>query len=73
MSAPARTPFAPSRLDDPSRTAPTRLPWWGVLLPVLAFVALLALPSVSDDAAPAVDATPIANVVERVQQAMWGA
>ena len=73
MSAPARTPFAPSRAGASRRTAPTRLPWWGVLLPVLAFAALLVLPVTSDDGAPAVDATPITDVMERLQQAMSGA
>ncbi|MBH1936466.1 hypothetical protein I5Q34_19665 [Streptomyces sp. AV19] len=33
----------PARRHDPTRSAQTRLPWWAVVLPVLAFVALFVL------------------------------
>ncbi|MFI6940645.1 hypothetical protein ACIBI4_15335 [Streptomyces sp. NPDC050418] len=38
MSAPAHT-----RSPQQARDAGTRLPWWGVVLPVIAFVALLMI------------------------------
>ncbi|MFH9675165.1 hypothetical protein ACH4L5_23250 [Streptomyces sp. NPDC017405] len=47
---------------------PARLPWWALALPVLAFVALLALIRNPSDAQAASGAPVIARVLERAQQ-----
>ncbi|MEU1040819.1 hypothetical protein [Streptomyces sp. NPDC005907] len=47
-----------------------RLPWWALVLPVLAFVALLALIVNPSDAHAAAGAPALAHVVERFQEAV---
>ncbi|MFF4712012.1 hypothetical protein ACFY2V_11445 [Streptomyces eurythermus] len=63
---PARTHSRP----HPATTggAGTRLPWWALALPVLAFVALLALILNPSDAHAAGGEPAIARLLERVQQ-----
>ncbi|MCZ0210974.1 hypothetical protein ACIG54_35405 [Streptomyces achromogenes] len=46
----------------------TRLPWWALALPALAFVALLALILNPSDAQAAGGDPAIARLLERVQQ-----
>ncbi|GAA2563641.1 MULTISPECIES: hypothetical protein [Streptomyces] len=48
----------------------TRLPWWALALPVLAFVALLALVLDPSDAHTAAGEPAITRLVERAQQLM---
>ncbi|GAA3503516.1 hypothetical protein GCM10019016_106260 [Streptomyces prasinosporus] len=48
----------------------TRLPWWALALPVLAFVALLALVLNPADAHAAAGEPSISHLVERAQQLM---
>ncbi|MEU5084156.1 MULTISPECIES: hypothetical protein [Streptomyces] len=63
---PARTHSRP----HPATTggAGTRLPWWALALPALAFVALLALILNPSDAHAAGGDPAIARLLERVQQ-----
>ncbi|WP_181796612.1 hypothetical protein [Streptomyces sp. WELS2] len=63
---PARTPSRP----HPATTggAGTRLPWWALALPALAFVALLALILNPSDAQAAGGDPAIARLLERVQR-----
>ncbi|CAL9415355.1 hypothetical protein SUDANB176_01753 [Streptomyces sp. enrichment culture] len=46
----------------------SRLPWWALALPVLAFVALLALVLNPSDAHAAAGEPAITHLVERAQQ-----
>ncbi|CAM5686256.1 hypothetical protein [Streptomyces griseomycini] len=46
----------------------TRLPWWALALPVLAFVTLLALVLNPSDAHAAAGEPAISHLVERAQQ-----
>lgn len=48
----------------------TRLPWWALALPTLAFVALLTLVLNPSDAHAAAGEPAIAHLVERAQQLM---
>ncbi|MDN3263025.1 hypothetical protein QWJ26_25080 [Streptomyces sp. CSDS2] len=63
---PARTHSRP----HPATTggAGTRLPWWALALPALAFVALLALILNPSDAQAAGGDPAIVRLLERVQQ-----
>ncbi|GHH25073.1 hypothetical protein [Streptomyces rubradiris] len=63
---PARTHSRP----HPATTggAGTRLPWWALALPVLAFLALLALILNPSDAQAAGGDQALARLLERVQQ-----
>ncbi|GAA2235576.1 hypothetical protein [Streptomyces nogalater] len=63
---PARTPSRP----HPATTGgvDTRLPWWALALPALAFVALLALILNPSDAHAAGGDPAIARLLERAQQ-----
>ncbi|MGW2954566.1 hypothetical protein [Streptomyces eurythermus] len=63
---PARTHSRPHPAT--SGGAGTRLPWWALALPVLAFVALLALILNPSDAHAAGGEPAIARLLERVQQ-----
>ncbi|KES04443.1 hypothetical protein BU52_24855 [Streptomyces toyocaensis] len=54
----------------PRGGADTRLPWWAVALPTLAFVALLTLVLNPSDAHAAAGEPGIAHLVERAQQLM---
>jgi hypothetical protein len=63
---PARTlnrphPAVPARVD-------TRLPWWALALPTVAFVVLLALILNPSDAHAATGDPAVTHLVERVQQ-----
>ncbi|MFD5280894.1 hypothetical protein [Streptomyces rubrogriseus] len=64
MSAPTHT--------RPPRTTPggmdTRLPWWALALPVLAFVALLLLILNPADAQAAAEQPATAHLLERLEQ-----
>lgn len=51
-------------------TVQTRLPWWAVALPVLAFAALLAL--VTGGGADAATAAPAGDVLSRAVTALSG-
>ncbi|MER6327343.1 hypothetical protein [Streptomyces coelicoflavus] len=48
--------------------ADTRLPWWALALPVLAFVALLLLILNPADAHAAAEQPAITHLLERVEQ-----
>ncbi|MGW1893076.1 hypothetical protein ACWCP6_22955 [Streptomyces sp. NPDC002004] len=48
----------------------TRLPWWALALPTLAFVALLVLILNPADTHAATGDTAVAHVVERLQQTL---
>ncbi|MFF4584834.1 hypothetical protein [Streptomyces sp. NPDC001388] len=66
MSAPAltrprRPAAAPARVD-------TRLPWWALALPTLAFAVLLVLMANPSDAHAATGDPAITHLVERVQE-----
>ncbi|CAM5670402.1 hypothetical protein STAFG_5255 [Streptomyces afghaniensis 772] len=64
MSAPTRTrPHPATRAGVGSR-----LPWWALALPTLAFVALLVLILNPSDAQAATGDPVITHLVERVQQ-----
>lgn len=52
----------------PRGGADTRLPWWALALPALAFVALLSLILNPADAHAAAGEHTIAHLVERAQQ-----
>ncbi|GGX75755.1 hypothetical protein [Streptomyces fructofermentans] len=64
MSAPTHTPPRPAH----GRGADTRLPWWALLLPALAFAALLLLILNPADAHAAGGDPGIDRLVERVQR-----
>ncbi|OAH16500.1 hypothetical protein STSP_00950 [Streptomyces jeddahensis] len=66
MPAPAHTQPHPARTGG----AAPRLPWWAVLLPALAFAALLMLVLNPADAQAASGDPSLTNVVERMQQAV---
>ncbi|MEW2050340.1 hypothetical protein [Streptomyces sp. NPDC005476] len=64
MSAPTRTrphPAVPGGVDS-------RLPWWALALPMLAFTVLLVLILNPADAQAATGDPAITHLVERVQQ-----
>ncbi|MGA5897393.1 hypothetical protein [Streptomyces venetus] len=64
MSAPTHP-----RLHPATRAgADSRLPWWALALPTLAFAALLALILNPSDAHAATGDPAITHLVERVQQ-----
>ncbi|MFI7015115.1 hypothetical protein [Streptomyces sp. NPDC050164] len=64
MPAPTRT-----RLHPATRAgADSRLPWWALSLPTLAFVALLVLILNPSDAQAATGDPVITHLFERVQQ-----
>ncbi|CAM5328875.1 MULTISPECIES: hypothetical protein [Streptomyces] len=64
MSAPTHTPPRPAATGR----ADTRLPWWALALPTLAFVTLLLL-ILNPSEAQAAQAEPgISLLLERVQQ-----
>ncbi|GGV17379.1 hypothetical protein [Streptomyces griseoflavus] len=52
----------------PRGGADTRLPWWALALPALAFVALLSLILNPSDAHAAAGEPTIAHLVERARQ-----
>jgi hypothetical protein len=51
--------------------AQTRLPWWAVVLPALAFAALLALVAAPGGADPSA-AEPVAHFLGRISDALPG-
>ncbi|OSZ60193.1 hypothetical protein OQI_12165 [Streptomyces pharetrae CZA14] len=51
-----------------TRAVDTRLPWWALALPTLAFVALLTLILNPSDAHAAAGEPVVARLLERVQQ-----
>ncbi|AZM63048.1 MULTISPECIES: hypothetical protein [unclassified Streptomyces] len=64
-----------ARTDTRPDTAPggsvdTRLPWWALALPALAFAALLTLVLNPSEAHAAAHEPTIAHLVERAQQLM---
>ncbi|MEU1854252.1 hypothetical protein ABZ499_34665 [Streptomyces sp. NPDC019990] len=64
MPAPTHT-----RLRPATRAAiDSRLPWWALALPTLAFIALLALIMNPSDAHAATADRAITHLIERVQQ-----
>ncbi|MFE1251053.1 hypothetical protein [Streptomyces sp. NPDC058735] len=64
MSAPVRTRTCPASRAG----ADSRLPWWALALPVLAFTALLALILQPSDAHAAAGEPAITHLFERLQQ-----
>ncbi|NBE52339.1 hypothetical protein [Streptomyces boluensis] len=66
MSAPAHTRSAPR----PTGGIAARLPWWAVALPTAAFVVLLALVLHPSDAQVATGASPVADVLAQLRQAL---
>lgn len=56
--------------SGPRAGAATRLPWWALALPALAFVALLALVLNPSDAHAAAGEPALTLLVERAQQLM---
>ncbi|MFD0314110.1 hypothetical protein [Streptomyces flavalbus] len=64
MSAPTHTRPHPA----PRGGVDTRLPWWALALPTLAFVALLTLILNPSDAQAASADPALAHFVERVQR-----
>lgn len=66
MPAPTHTRPDPAPRDD----AATRLPWWALALPALAFVALLSLLLNPAEAHAAGGEPAIARLVEHAQQLM---
>ncbi|MGC0378173.1 MULTISPECIES: hypothetical protein [unclassified Streptomyces] len=64
MSARTHTPPHPA----PRGAVTTRLPWWALALPTLAFVALLTLVLNPADAHAAVGDPALTHLVERAQQ-----
>ncbi|WP_416975314.1 hypothetical protein [Streptomyces sp. 4F14] len=52
--------------------ADTRIPWWALALPVLAFATLLALVLNPSDAQAAATHPTLTQLVERIQQLMAG-
>ncbi|MER5991272.1 MULTISPECIES: hypothetical protein [Streptomyces] len=68
MSAPTHTRLHPA----PRGGADTRLPWWALALPVLAFVTLLALVLNPSDAPAAAGEPALTHLVERAQQLITG-
>lgn len=65
----------PARTHTRPRPAPrddvdTRLPWWALALPTLAFVALLTLILDPSDAHAAAGEPVLTHLVERAQQLM---
>ncbi|MFI5570499.1 hypothetical protein ACIA6T_24815 [Streptomyces sp. NPDC051740] len=63
MSARTHTRPHPAPVD-------TRLPWWALALPTLAFVALLTLVLNPSDAHAAVGEPALTHLVERAQRLM---
>ncbi|WP_338320635.1 hypothetical protein, partial [Streptomyces lonarensis] len=59
---------------SPRSTAQTRVPWWALLLPAVAFAVLLLLPTATAGAAadgPGRDQSqPVAELLERVHRAL---
>ncbi|MGW1022777.1 hypothetical protein ACWD4J_03520 [Streptomyces sp. NPDC002577] len=66
MSAPAHSRPHPARTGG----AVPRLPWWAVVLPAIAFAALLMLVLNPADAQAASGDPSITHVFERMQQAV---
>ncbi|WP_030248858.1 MULTISPECIES: hypothetical protein [unclassified Streptomyces] len=64
MSAPTHTRPHPATRDG----ADSRLPWWALALPTLAFVALLVLILNPSDAHASTDDLAITHLFERIQQ-----
>ncbi|MFR9794961.1 hypothetical protein ACL02U_03510 [Streptomyces sp. MS06] len=64
MSAPTHTPPHPSRAVG----AGARLPWWALVLPTLAFVALLALVLNQADAHAATGDPVLARLLEHLRE-----
>ncbi|MET9561118.1 MULTISPECIES: hypothetical protein [Streptomyces] len=64
MSAPTHTPPHPAT----GRGVDTRLPWWALLLPALAFAALLLLILNPADAHAAGTDPAVGSLFERIQQ-----
>ncbi len=64
----ARTHSRP--VPAPRAGAATRLPWWALALPALAFAALLTLVLNPSEAHAAAHEPTIAHLVERAQQLM---
>ncbi|KOG51868.1 hypothetical protein [Streptomyces varsoviensis] len=63
---------ADTHLQVPApRTAQTRLPWWALVLPAVAFVALFAL-KVSPAAADSVNADAAAHALEWLRHIFGG-
>ncbi|MGV9555771.1 hypothetical protein [Streptomyces sp. NPDC003401] len=65
MSAPTHTRPHPAAQGS---GVGTRLPWWALALPTLAFVALLALILNPSDAQAASGGPALADLVDRVRQ-----
>ncbi|MFS8204606.1 hypothetical protein ACLVWQ_38770 [Streptomyces sp. CWNU-52B] len=64
MSAPTHTPPHPAT----GRGVEARLPWWALVLPVLAFAALLLLIANPADAQAAGGDPVIGDLIERIRQ-----
>ncbi|MFI1256491.1 hypothetical protein ACH4U6_22345 [Streptomyces netropsis] len=64
---------AGTRPRTPGTTAQTRLPWWALVLPAVAFVGLLVLlasPASADTGSTAVGEGTVSRVVEFVRHAL---
>ncbi|MEG3631494.1 hypothetical protein [Streptomyces poriticola] len=68
MSAPTHTRPHPA----PRGGVDTRLPWWALALPTLAFVTLLALILNPSEAHAATDAPALTPLLERLWQLIAG-
>ncbi|MFJ4919015.1 hypothetical protein [Streptomyces sp. NPDC088725] len=66
MAAPARTRFHPQS----SGRAEVRLPWWAVVLPSLAFAALLLLVVHPSRAHAATGGPGVGRIAEQVQRTL---
>jgi hypothetical protein len=68
MPAPTHTPPLPATTGG----VDSRLPWWALALPALAFIVLLALIANPSDAHAAAGDPMISRVVEHIQQTVLG-
>lgn len=71
MPAPTHTVTPPAR--STGRGVQSRLPWWALALPLVAFGALLLVPvSASGPEEDTASGSPVAQVLDRVQQVLSG-
>lgn len=61
---------ADTRTHPPASGIDTRLPWWGVALPALAFAVLLLMIAGPGEAHAATGDPGLAQLVERIQRAL---
>ncbi|GAA1510255.1 hypothetical protein GCM10009730_13380 [Streptomyces albidochromogenes] len=61
---------AHTRTNPPASGLDTRLPWWAVVLPALAFAVLLLMIAGPGEARAATGDPSVTHLVERIQQTL---